>query len=179
MNFSLRGLIPLTLFLALGLAFTIGLNKDPKALPTQMIDRPFPSFEMTDLFDPEKTHTEADMMGQVTLVNIFGSWCAACVVEHPVLMRIAKQETITLVGVDWRDQRNKAQDWLARYGNPYAKVIFDESSQLAIDLGVTGAPESFIVDKAGRIRHKHVGIITPEIWQDSLRPLIETLEAKP
>ena len=115
--------------------------------------------------------------GKVSLINVFGSWCVACNVEHPVLMDIAKRNEVNLIGIDWRDERPKAKDWLAKRGNPYRKVIFDNESVLAIKLGVSGAPESFIIDKAGQVRYKHVGVITPKIWRNTLLPIIKTLEA--
>ena len=118
------------------------------------------------------------MRGQVSLINVFGSWCVACNVEHPVLMDIAKNNEVRLIGMDWRDERDKAKRWLAQRGDPYTKVIFDNESVLAIKLGVTGAPESFITDKMGNIRYKHVGVITPDIWRETLLPIVETLKAE-
>ncbi len=174
----LRALLPLGLFLLIGLAFAVGLTKDPRNLPSEMIDRAFPEFELTELYDETKILTADMFTGQVSLINIFGSWCVACNVEHPVLMNIEKSGEVNLVGMDWRDERAKAKRWLAQRGDPYTKVIFDNESVLAIKLGVTGAPESFITDKAGHIRYKHVGIITPEIWERELRPLIKSLQAQ-
>ena len=179
MNLSIRSLIPLLIFLLIAGAFAIGLTKDPNALPSQMIDRSIPNFELTDLFDDTRTYTRADLQGEVSLVNVFGSWCAACVQEHPMLVKLSRDDTIQLIGVNWRDKRDKAKRWLERYDNPYAKIIFDESSLLAIDLGVTGAPETFLIDKAGNIRYKHVGIITPEVWETTLRPRVKQLQAQP
>jgi len=174
----LRALIPLGLFLLIGLAFAIGLTKDPRNLPSEMIDRPFPAFELTELYDETEILNENMVKGQVSLINVFGSWCVACNVEHPVLMEIGKRDEVNLIGMDWRDERVKAKRWLAQRGNPYRTVIFDNESVLAIKLGVTGAPESFITDKAGNIRYKHVGVITPEIWKNDLRPIINSLQAQ-
>ena len=172
----LRALLPLGLFLLIGLAFAVGLTKDPRNLPSEMIDRAFPEFELTELYDEAEILTVKMFKGQVSLINVFGSWCVSCNVEHPVLMDIAKSGEAVLIGMDWRDERVKAKRWLAKRGNPYAKVIFDDESVLAIKLGVTGAPESFITDKTGNIRYKHAGIITPEIWERDLRPLIKSLQ---
>lgn len=176
MRMSVKGLIPLVVFLALGVVFAIGLTKDPRELPSQMIDRPFPEFSLPDLFDADVTIDHSYFHGQVTLVNVFGSWCVACDQEHPMLMKLAGQNEIPMLGVDWRDTVEKGRRWLARRGNPYTRVIFDADSMLAIDLGVTGAPESFIVDKKGQIRYKYIGPITDKVWQDELKPFVLMLE---
>ena len=174
----MRALLPLGLFLLLGIAFAIGLTKDPRRMTSELIDKPFPQFTLTELYDESEVLTEDMMRGQVSLINVFGSWCVACNVEHPVLMDIAKNNEVRLIGMDWRDERDKAKRWLAQRGDPYTKVIFDNESVLAIKLGVTGAPESFITDKMGNIRYKHVGVITPDIWRETLLPIVETLEAE-
>lgn len=176
MKVGIRGLLPIGVFLLIGLAFAIGLTKDPSELPSELIDRPLPEFELTGLFDPEQTFTQDDFLGTPVLMNVFGSWCAACVQEHPMLIEIARQNKVRLVGIDWRDRRENAQRWLARYGNPYETIIFDGDSSLAIDLGVTGAPESFLVDSSGRIRYKYVGVITPDIWENTLLPVLAALD---
>jgi len=174
----MRALLPLCLFLLIGIAFTIGLTKDPRRMSSELINQPFPEFSLTELYDETEVLTEDIVKGKVSLINVFGSWCVACNVEHPVLMDIARREEITLIGMDWRDERPKAKKWLAERGNPYDKIIFDNESVLAITLGVTGAPESFITDKAGQIRYKHVGVITPKIWRETLLPVIKNLEVE-
>jgi len=174
----MRALLPLTLFLLIGIVFAIGLTKDPRRLPSELVNQPFPSFELTELYDETEILTQDMLISKVSLINVFGSWCVACNVEHPVLMDIARHKNLYLVGMDWRDERPKAKLWLAKRGNPYEKIIFDNESVLAITLGVTGAPESFITDKSGNIRYKHVGVITPEIWRDTLLPIIENLKAE-
>lgn len=170
----LRALWPLLSLLSLVAMLAFGLTRDPNILPSEMIDRPVPAFALSELYEPERTLTQDMFLGEITLVNVFGSWCIACEVEHPKLMDIGRSEVIKLVGIDWRDTREKGQSWLKRNGNPYDVIIFDADSRLAIDLGVTGAPESFLVDKMGRIRYKHVGIITNEVWDDILLPIIQT-----
>lgn len=174
----MRSLLPLGVFLLIGIGFAIGLTKDPRRMSSELINQPFPSFSLTELYDETETLTEDIVKGQISLLNIFGSWCVACNVEHPVLMNIAKREDITLIGMNWRDERPKAIRWLTERGNPYGKTIYDNESVLAIKLGVTGAPESFITDKTGQIRYKHVGVITPKIWRETLLPIIKTLEAE-
>lgn len=175
----MRRFAPLIIFGALIVAFGWGLTRDdPRILESALIDAPMPTFALPDLFDPETIHTQDMFLGQVSLVNVFGSWCVACVQEHPNLMDIAAEGVIPVIGVDWRDTREAGQRWLRRYDNPYTAVIFDEGSMLAIDLGVTGAPESFLIDKDGRIRYKHVGIITADLWRDEIRPLAKQLQSE-
>jgi len=173
-----RSFIPLIAFLIIAAGLAIGLTRDPKILPSQLIDKPFPSFTLPALSDPDTMLTLQDVTGQVAMVNIFGSWCVACDVEHPLLMELAKQGTVTLIGINWRDDRKKAQFWLSSRGNPYSDIIFDDKSQLILNLGVTGAPETFIIDKEARIRYKHTGPITRDIWHRKLRPLIIELQAQ-
>ncbi|MCA8903263.1 MAG: DsbE family thiol:disulfide interchange protein [Hyphomonas sp.] len=156
--------------------FAIGLTKDPHALPTMMIDRPVPEFELEPLGHELPLLKFEDTKGEVALVNVFGSWCVSCVAEHPELMEISSSGTIAIYGVDWRDTAFEGRSWLERYGNPYKKVGLDADSKLAIDLGVSGAPESFVVDADGRIRYKHIGPITPEVWNETLLPLIREIE---
>lgn len=173
-----RATWPLIGLLFLAILFAFGLTRDPSELPSEMIDRPVPEFELTDLYQPDVVLTDGMFLNDVALINVFGSWCIACEVEHPKLMSLSQMDEFKLVGIDWRDTREKGQRWLRKNGDPYAVVIFDEESRLAIDLGVTGAPESFLVDKEGRIRYKHVGIITDEVWSNILQPIINDLKAE-
>jgi len=178
MKFTWKGLIPLFLFLGLGTLFGIGLTKDPSKLPSHIIDQPFPDFSLPDLLDMDVKIDRSYLGGQVTLVNIFGSWCVACELEHPVLMRLAEDKEIKMLGVNWRDTVEKGRRWLELRGNPYTRIVFDADSMLAIDLGVTGAPESFIVDKKGQIRYKYIGPISEKVWRTELKPLVLALRAE-
>ena len=173
----LQAIWPLLAFLVLVAVFAFGLTRDPNILPSEMIDRPVPEFELSELYDSERILSEDIFIGDVSLVNVFGSWCVSCVVEHPKLMDISQENKIQMVGVDWRDTREDGKRWLEEHGNPYDLILFDEDSRLAIDLGVTGAPETFLIDKAGRIRYKHTGIITDAVWDETLRPILLSLEA--
>jgi len=169
--------LPLLLFLVLVGFLAFGLTRDPADIDSVLIDKPFPEFELADLYDPEKIVTKSDFAGEIVLVNVFGSWCVACVQEHPKLVELSENDNIKIVGVDWRDTRAKGTAWLQKYGNPYDTVIFDADSLLAIELGITGAPESYLVDQKGDIRYKHVGIITDEVWDNVLNPIVKSLEA--
>ena len=172
---KLRGLLPLFGFIVLVGAFAYALTRDPRILPSELIEKPFPEFTLENL-EESQTLDASILDGKISLVNVFGSWCVACTVEHPQLMAQRNNPKLQLIGIDWRDTREAAGRWLIRHGNPYDAVIFDPNSKLIVELGVTGAPESFIVDKDGKIRYKHVGIITPEVWTDTLRPIVESLQ---
>ena len=168
-------LLPVGLFGVLIIFLAIGLTRDPSVIPTEMIDSDMPAFELPEL-RAEESVTEADLTGEITLLNVFGSWCVACLQEHPTLMRLAEDDTVRIVGVNWRDDRTDALEWLAEHGDPYETIIFDGQSDLVIEIGVTGAPETFILDPAGRIRFKQVGPITPDVWQKTIQPVIAALE---
>jgi len=174
----MRGLVPLLIFGLIAIALGIGLTKDPRRMEATLIDQPFPEFNLSVLDNPEQFLDESSLQGQISLINVFGSWCVSCNVEHPILMDIAGSDAVNMVGHNWRDDRDKARDWLDKRGDPYDKIIFDPDSLLAIPLGVTGAPETFITDKTGRIRYKHTGPIEYDDWEDTLRPLIQILQAE-
>ncbi len=167
--------IPAGAFVILVVFLGIGLTRDPSLIPTEMIDRDMPAFELTELYDQNERVSDQDLIGEPALVNVFGSWCVACLQEHPTLMQLKQDDTVRIVGVNWRDDRADAISWLQRHGDPYDRIIFDGESDLAIEIGVTGAPETFIIDRAGRIRYKQVGPITPEVWRDTIRPVLDAL----
>ncbi len=170
--------IPAGAFVILVVFLGIGLTRDPSLIPTEMIDRDMPVFELTELYDEGETLTDADLIGEVALVNVFGSWCVACLQEHPTLMQLKQDDTVRIVGVNWRDTREDAINWLQRHGDPYDTIIFDGASDLAIEIGVTGAPETFIIDRTGRIRFKQIGPITPDVWRRTIRPVLDALAAE-
>lgn len=170
--------LPAGIFVILVVFLGIGLTRDPSILPTEMIDRDLPRFELEELRDETLTVTRAELVGEVSLVNVFGSWCVACLQEHPTLMNLARDDTVRIVGINWRDKRDDALNWLTRHGDPYEIIVFDKQSDLAIELGVTGAPETFVVDAAGRIRYKQIGPITPDVWRDTIRPVLDAIAAE-
>jgi len=168
-------ILPILLFLGLMAFLAFGLKRDPRVLPSELIDRQMPEFALSELHFPEATVSDLDFRGHVSLVNVFGSWCAACVVEHPKLVQLSQREDFQLIGINWRDDRTTAVAWLERFGDPYDQIAFDPDSELAIDLGVTGAPETFIVDADGRVRYKYVGIITDEAMRDKIDPILRII----
>lgn len=170
-------LIPLGAFVTLVGILALGFSlEDPHYLPSELIDRPFPEFAARELHEPERTVTKEDLEGEVSLVNVWATWCANCVIEHPELMRISEEENLPVVGINYNDEDAKAQAWLERYDNPYEFNIVDDEGRLGIDLGVYGAPETFIVDEHGVIQYRHVGVVTEEIFNRTFRPIIEQLE---
>jgi cytochrome c biogenesis protein CcmG/thiol:disulfide interchange protein DsbE len=173
-------IVPIIAFFALVGVFGIGLTKDPKELPSQLIDRPLPQFALPGI---EATppgaggFASAALNGEPALLNIFASWCAACPQEHPVLTRITA-EGFPVYGIAWKDKPQDSRDWIAKWGNPYKAIAADEAGRTAIDLGVTGVPETFIVDRNGRVRFKQVGPISPETWENQIKPLMAKLRAE-
>ncbi|MCB1607079.1 MAG: DsbE family thiol:disulfide interchange protein [Xanthomonadales bacterium] len=165
-----RLFIPLGLFLGLAVLLWSGLGKDPTILPSTFLDKPVPAFEATKLREPGVPIASQSLAGEPYLLNVFASWCLSCRVEHPVLDAYAKRGALKLVGLNYRDQREDALAWLNRFGDPYAEIIWDPDGRLGIDFGITGAPESFVVDAQGIIRYKVVGAISPEIMEQEILP---------
>jgi cytochrome c biogenesis protein CcmG/thiol:disulfide interchange protein DsbE len=167
-------LLPALLFVVLAGYFFLGLQRDPALLPSALIDKPAPAFDLPGL-GAKPGVASADLSGKVVLVNFFASWCAPCRVEHPLLMRLAEEGRVTLYGVDYKDKPEDATKLLAQLGDPYGRIGVDRDGRTAIDFGVYGVPETYIVDKTGRIRFRQVGPISPEIWDQVLMPLLKQL----
>jgi cytochrome c biogenesis protein CcmG/thiol:disulfide interchange protein DsbE len=173
-------LLPVAGFIGLIIVFGGALSRDPKLLPSQLIDRPLPEFALPGIEDTEgggPGFASAALRGEPMLLNIFASWCAACPQEHPVLTQIAG-EGVPVYGLAWKDEPADSRTWLQRLGNPYKAVAADFQGRTAIDLGVTGVPETFIVDKNGRVRYKQIGPISPEVWTGKIKPLLAQLRAE-
>ena len=168
---------PVAGFLAVVAVFGIGLTKDPSAIPSQLIDRPLPAFELPGLTAADPGFGSKDLKGKPMLLNVFASWCAACPQEHPMLTRIAG-EGVPVYGLDWKDTPEDATRWLGELGNPYTLVASDPTARTGIDLGVTGVPETFVVDKRGRVRYKQIGPIDTTTWETVLKPMLAKLEAE-
>jgi cytochrome c biogenesis protein CcmG/thiol:disulfide interchange protein DsbE len=173
-------LIPFLGFMLLVALFGFGIwwnsQHDPREVPSPLIDKPAPAFVLPQLDDPTRTISKTAMLGQPYLVNVFASWCIACGEEHPVLMAEGRSLGIPLIGYDYKDDPADATAWLARHGNPYTQVIADRAGRTAIDFGVYGAPESFLIDAKGVIRYKHIGPFTPEVIARELKPAIAALQ---
>ncbi len=165
----LQRLLPLLLLAALATLLYAGVRlsetRDPNALPSPLIDRPAPQFNLPTLHAPEKLVTRADLLGAPYLLNVWGSWCPACRIEHPLIERIAREGKIRVIGFNYKDDPADAKLWLQKFGDPYAEILVDRDGRSGIEWGVYGAPETFLVDAEGVIRFKHVGPMTPEIYQ--------------
>jgi cytochrome c biogenesis protein CcmG/thiol:disulfide interchange protein DsbE len=172
-------LVPLAVFLVLAAYFWVGLGKDPQIIPSVLIDQPVPAFALEPIKGRDLGFSSDDLAGQVSLVNIFGSWCVACRIEHPFLTKLKADGVVPIYGIDWREKDPDAGPaWLAKFGDPYTLVGDDPDSKAAIAFGVTGAPETFIVDARGVIRYKQIGPITPQIWERDLWPIVQKLRAE-
>ena len=169
-------LIPLILFIVLVVFLGIGLNRDPREVPSPLINKPAPAFEVAQLAQPNKTFSPASMKGQVWILNVWASWCVACREEHPVLVELAKSNQAPVIGLDYKDKREDALAMLQRQGNPYVLSAFDGNGRVGIDYGVYGVPETYIIDQAGIIRFKHIGPITMQVLNEKMYPLIRELK---
>ena len=169
-------LIPLLLFVVLVGFLAVGLNLDPHEVPSPLINKPAPAFEVPQLGQANKTFSPASMKGQVWVLNVWASWCVACREEHPVLVEIAKSGLVPLIGLDYKDKREDALAMLEKQGNPYLLSAFDVNGRVGIDYGVYGVPETYVIDRTGVIRLKHIGPITPEILKQKIYPLVSELQ---
>ena len=151
-----------------------GINNDPRELPSALIGKPFPEFSTGSVFDADTVITRADLLGRPALVNVWATWCPSCKDEHPVLNDLAKQGVL-IHGVNYKDNIPDAQRWLNDFLNPYQLNISDPKGTLGFDLGVYGAPETFMIDKHGIIRHKFVGAVSKRIWREKLAPIYQEL----
>jgi cytochrome c biogenesis protein CcmG/thiol:disulfide interchange protein DsbE len=174
----MRYLIPLAVFAVMVIFLGIGLTLNPREVPSPFIGKPAPAFALPQVADAGKTLGTDDLKGQVSLVNVWASWCISCREEHPVLLQLAKQNIVPIYGLNYKDERDNAQAWLQRFGDPYTASAFDPEGKTGIDWGVYGVPETFVVDRDGIIRHKQTGPITPEILENKLLPLIRQLQSK-
>jgi cytochrome c biogenesis protein CcmG, thiol:disulfide interchange protein DsbE len=177
-------LLPGAVFCIIAIYFAVGLTKDPSTLPSVLINTPVEEFRLPAIKGRANADRvwgleSADFTGDVALLNVFGSWCISCKVEHPFLMELKRTGDVPVHGIDWREQDVDAgPNWLKREGDPYTLVGDDPNSKGAIAFGVTGAPETFVVDKQGIIRYKHVGPLSPEVWAQVIYPLVQSLRAQ-
>ncbi len=169
-------LVPLALFIVLLGFLAVGLNRDPREVPSPLVGKPAPAFRVSQLADPSKTFSPEDMKGQVWLLNVWASWCVSCREEHPLLVEFSRNQAAPLIGLDYKDKREDGMSVLARAGNPYGVVAFDGDGRVGIDYGVYGVPETYVIDKAGVIRYKQIGPITVDALQKKILPLIEELK---
>ncbi len=169
-------LLPLLAFIALAVLLFVGVRmnagKDNSAIASPLISKPAPALNLPELAMPESRVRLEDLRGTAYVLNIWGSWCVSCRIEHPVITEMAKSG-ITVVGYNYKDTPEEARNWLAEFGNPFALIVQDQDGQAALDWGIYGAPETFVIDAGGVIRFKHIGPLTPEIVQEKIHPALE------
>jgi cytochrome c biogenesis protein CcmG/thiol:disulfide interchange protein DsbE len=168
-------IVPLIIFVSLGLLLAYGLRLDPRRIPSPLIGKPLPAFSLTTVADPARKVSRDDLHGRVYLLSVWASWCVACREEHPLLNELTSRKAVTIIGLNYKDKREDALRWLGALGNPYELSLSDQDGRLGIDLGVYGVPETFVIDKQGVIRYKQIGPMTPEVWEQQLAPLIKEL----
>ncbi|TFG83650.1 MAG: DsbE family thiol:disulfide interchange protein [Chromatiales bacterium] len=168
----LRFLLPVGIFGLLVAVFFIGLGKDPTLVPSPLVGKPAPDFSLPLLEDSSRTFSRQDLMGKTSLVNIWGTWCGGCRQEHDTLLTLAKDSGIPIFGINWKDDQQLAREWLKVLGNPYAAVGVDADGRVAIDWGVYGAPETFLIGPDGTVLYKHIAPITLDVWREKFLPII-------
>ena len=169
--------LPLVALLALAVLLYFGFTlRDPHLLPSALLNKPFPAFDLPVLGTPDQRASRRDLVGQARLVNVWATWCPTCLAEHGELQRIRAQTGLSIVGVNYKDDATEALAWLVRYGDPYDFHVIDAQGDLGVELGVYGAPETFLVDAQGVIRYKRVGAVTDVVWRDELQPALRALE---
>jgi len=168
--------VPLVIFIVLAVLLGRGLMLDPNNMPSALINQSVPEFNLPSLASEERMLTRSDVVGEVSLINVWGTWCPSCMHEHPYLMELTRQ--IPIIGVNYKDARADAKQWLVKLGNPYVLNVFDEMGTLGIDLGVFGAPETYVIDRQGTVRYKHVGVVNEQVWLERLKPVVDRLRGE-
>jgi cytochrome c biogenesis protein CcmG/thiol:disulfide interchange protein DsbE len=171
-----RALIPLAVFVVLVVFLAIGLFRDPREVPSPLIDKPAPPFSLLQLHEASTVMTPADLKGRVWLLNVWASWCVSCRQEHPLLVELGKSGVVPIYGLNYKDQRDAALKWLDEFGNPYQASLVDADGRVGIDYGVYGVPETFVIDRNGVIRYKQIGPMTPAALREKILPLVRELQ---
>jgi cytochrome c biogenesis protein CcmG/thiol:disulfide interchange protein DsbE len=173
---SLRYLVPLAVFGIIVAFLFVGLSRDPREVPSPLVGKPAPAFKLAQMHAGDKTLSTADMKGQVWLLNVWASWCVSCRIEHPLLVELAKANVVPVIGLNYKDKLDEGKAWLVQHGDPYKLSVVDADGRVGIDWGVYGVPETFVVDKAGVIRHKHIGPLSAQDLQQKIIPLVRELQ---
>jgi cytochrome c biogenesis protein CcmG/thiol:disulfide interchange protein DsbE len=173
-----RFILPLVIFLTMVGFLAVGLKLDPREVPSPLVGKPAPLFSLPRLDNPEQVISPQDMLGKVWLFNVWASWCGACRDEHPVLMELSRSGVVPVIGMDYKDTRQDAQQWLDQGGNPYVATVMDTDGRVGINYGVYGVPETYVIDKAGVIAYKQIGPVTEEALRDKILPLVQKLQAQ-
>jgi len=180
MNRYLRYSVPLVVLALIASFFAWGLRGgyDPREIPSPLIGKSVPAFSLPTVEQADTLVSDKDLLGKVYLLNVWATWCVSCRAEHQVLVQLARRGKVDIVGINWKDERDKASRWLEQLGNPYNINIFDAKGRTAIDLGVYGAPETFLVDRKGIIRYKYAGPVTTSLINQTLLPMVEQLNSE-
>jgi cytochrome c biogenesis protein CcmG/thiol:disulfide interchange protein DsbE len=173
---SLRFLAPLTIFVIIVAFLWVGLSRDPREVPSPLIGKAAPAFKLAQMHAGDKTLSTADMKGQVWLLNVWASWCVSCRIEHPLLVELAKADVVPVIGLNYKDKVAEGKAWLVQHGDPYKLSVVDADGRVGIDWGVYGVPETFVVDKSGVIRYKHIGPLSAQDLQQKIMPLVRELQ---
>ncbi len=171
----MKFLLPLAAFLVLVVFLAVGLHLNPREVPSPLVGKPAPAFEVPQLAATDKRFSPAEMKGKVWLLNVWASWCVSCRQEHPLLVELGKSGIVPIVGLNYKDQRADGLRWLKQHGDPYVLSAFDLDGRVGIDYGVYGVPETYVIDKAGVIRYKQIGPVTPEALEQKILPLVKEL----
>lgn len=171
----LRFAVPLLIFSVIGTALGVGLTLDPKNIPSALIGKPVPVFDLPPVLGRTQGLQSSDLQGDIALLNVFASWCTACRAEHPLFMRLAREQTVPIHGLNYKDQPQDAAAWLEQLGDPYTRTGADINGRVGIEFGVYGVPETFVIGRDGRIAYKHIGPVTPDALTNTILPLVERL----
>lgn len=171
----MKRFLPLGIFLVLAVFLAVGLNLNPREVPSPLIDKAAPAFRLPQLQDPAQTLGTDDLKDKVWILNVWASWCVACLEEHPILVEFSRQNVLPIYGLNYKDKREDALAWLGKHGNPYTLSIQDPDGRVGIDYGVYGVPETYVIDGKGVIRYKRIGPVTKQILQEKILPLVRQL----
>jgi len=172
----IRYLLPLAAFIILVAFLLVGLNLNPRKVPSPLIGKPAPVFKLQQLHEPEKILESKDNLGKVWLLNVWASWCASCRDEHPLLVQLAKADVVPIYGLNYKDKRDLAIQWLDQLGDPYTKSVMDIEGRVGIEYGVYGVPETYVIDKSGVIQYKQIGPVTVDVLEKTILPLVKELQ---
>ncbi len=172
----MKRFLPLGIFLVLAVFLAVGLGLNPREVPSPLIDKEAPAFRLPQLRDPGLTLGTDDLKGKVWMLNVWASWCVACLDEHPILVEFSKRNVLPIYGLNYKDKREDALAWLGKHGNPYTMSVQDGDGRVGIDYGVYGVPETYVIDRNGIIRYKRIGPVTVQILQEKILPLLKQLQ---
>lgn len=172
----MRFVLPLAVFLGLAVMLGLGLQRDPRALESALLDQPVPAMDRPLLQDPQQRFDVQALQGQVWLLNVWASWCAPCRQELPLLVELSRRDQIAVYGLNYKDQSEKAKALLRVAGNPYVATAVDADGRVGMDFGIHAVPETFVIDGQGRVRYRHLGPVTAEVWQEKLLPVVKAVQ---